>query len=193
LEILYVQTDASRTHAYRKLTEYLMGFDSASGPNTSNTISTSIRETRAVPVDVEPLEYDVALSYAGEDRQIARELANEIRTRGFRVFYDEYEAASLWGRDLYSHLSNVYKNKARFCLVLVSTHYRAKLWTKHELRAAQARAFSESKEYILPLRLDDTEIDGILPTTGYLAIKSHTTASVVDLLVAKLLAQSDGT
>jgi hypothetical protein len=80
----------------------------------------------------------------------------------------------------------VYKNKARFCLVLVTVHYKAKLWTKHELRAAQARAFSESRECILLLRLDDTEIEGILPTTGYLTVLNHSTEQIVDFLQEKL-------
>jgi hypothetical protein len=163
--------------------EYLLGYDAASGPASRTTPS---RTAEFVDVEDVEVEFDVALSYAGEDRQFARELANEIRQRNLRVFYDEYEQATLWGRDLYAHLSNVYKNKAKFCLVLVSKHYKNKLWTKHELRSAQARAFAENREYILPLRLDDTEIEGILPTTGYLTVQSHTTAAIVDLLVKKL-------
>lgn len=130
--------------------------------------------------------YDVAISFAGEDRLIAKAFAESLRERGRRVFYDEYEQASLWGRDLYSHLSNVYKNKAKYCLIIVSIHYARKLWTRHELRAAQSRAFQESSEYILPLRVDDTEIEGILPTTGYLHLQSHTVADAVALLMQKL-------
>jgi hypothetical protein len=165
--------------------EYLIGYDAASD-------SAPPRVTSAVPSPVhmstrnDALEYDIALSYAGEDRRTARELAEAVRDRGLRVFYDEYEVASLWGRDLYAHLSNVYKNKARFCVVLVSSHYRDKLWTRHELKAAQARAFSESSEYILPVRLDDTEIDGILPTTGYVSVKDHSMVAIAALLVAKV-------
>ena len=30
-----------------------------------------------------------------------------------RVFYDEYERAELWGKDLYSHLDEVYRRSAR--------------------------------------------------------------------------------
>jgi len=101
------------------------------------------------------IEYDVAISFAGPDRPIAATLAEEIRSRGFRVFYDEYEAASLWGVDLYAHLSNIYANRSRYCLILISKHYAERLWTKHELRAAQARAFKEHSAYILPLRLGE--------------------------------------
>ena len=84
------------------------------------------------------------------------------------MFYDEYAEAELWGKDLYVHLTKVYRDESKFCLMLLSTDYAKKQWTSHERRAAQARAFSENREYILPLRLDDSEIEGVLDTTGYI-------------------------
>ena len=64
------------------------------------------------------------------------------------------ERVDLWGKDLYAHLTDLYENRARFCIMLVSQYYAAKLWTIQERRAMQARAFSEQREYILPVRLD---------------------------------------
>jgi hypothetical protein len=40
-------------------------------------------------------EFDVALSFAGEDLPAAAELAHLLHTRAVRVFYDEYEQATL--------------------------------------------------------------------------------------------------
>lgn len=52
---------------------------------------------------------------------------------------------------------------------LVSSNYAKKVWTNHELRAAQVRALEEGEqEYILQIRLDDTEIPGLLPTIKYI-------------------------
>ena len=42
-----------------------------------------------------------------------------------------------------------------------------KVWPTPELRSAQARALSQSVEYILPVRFDETEIPGLLNTVGY--------------------------
>lgn len=67
-------------------------------------------------------DYDVALSFAGEDRTHAQSLADALRQRYIRVFYDEYEKAALWGKDLYAHLSDVYQNRARYCVILISQH-----------------------------------------------------------------------
>ena len=131
-------------------------------------------------------EYDVALSFAGEDRQYAEELANLLESNGYKVFYDKYEQARLWGKDLYAHLSSIYKDKARYCVMFLSKHYAQKLWPNHERRNAQARAFEESREYILPVRLDDTEIPGILPTVGYLDLRELTIRQIYQFLLEKL-------
>ncbi|MBT5927332.1 MAG: TIR domain-containing protein [Verrucomicrobia bacterium] len=112
-------------------------------------------------------DYDIAISFAGEDRTIADTIANDLREGGIRIFYDAFEKADLWGKDLYEHFIRVYKDSSKYCLMLLSEAYTKKLWTSHERKAAQARAFTESKEYILPLRLDDSPVDSILCTTGY--------------------------
>ena len=53
--------------------------------------------------------YDVALSFAGEQRAYVEKVAAALRRRGHRPFYDDYEKASLWGKDLYEHLDCVYQ------------------------------------------------------------------------------------
>ena len=132
-------------------------------------------------------QYDVALSFAGEDRHHAEKLAKHLKAGGYSVFYDDFERAELWGKDLYVHLSSVYKDQARYCVMFLSKHYAQKLWTKHELQSAQARAFiEENREYILPIRLDDTEIPGILLTAGYLDLRSMTIEEIYQILVEKL-------
>ena len=42
--------------------------------------------------------YDVALSFAGEDRHYVERVAKELQRRGIRVFYDKYEQTELWGK-----------------------------------------------------------------------------------------------
>lgn len=130
--------------------------------------------------------YDVALSFSGEDRKYAKELAALLRKDGFRVFYDEYEQATLWGIDLYTHLSEVYKNKARFCVMFISESYACRLWTNHERKSAQSRAFNESNAYILPVRIDDTAIPGVLETIGYLDLRKLSIEEVYAILREKL-------
>ena len=131
--------------------------------------------------------YDVVISFAGGDRAVAESIASNLVTRGINVFYDEYEQANLWGKDLYVHLTKIYRDESKFCLMIISEDYVKKQWTNHERKAAQARAFQENSEYILPLRLDDAEIDGILGTTGYIDYRRTSVERIIDLLSEKVI------
>jgi len=132
------------------------------------------------------MEYDFTLSFAGEDRAYADALAKILNMRGARVFYDKYEEADLLGKDLYQHLQFIYRDSAKFCVIFLSKDYERKLWTQHELKQAQARAFLQQEEYILPIKIDDTEIPGINSTVGYVDLRSKTVEEIADLLMAKL-------
>lgn len=145
--------------------------------------------TPALPASVDEIRYDVALSFAGEDRQYAEALAELLRESGLRVFYDHYEQATLWGKDLYVHLHDVYVRRAIYCVVFASQHYERKVWTSHERQAAQERALREKgNEYLLPIRIDDTLIPGLPATIGYVEI-SLGVERIAELLVAKMKAR----
>jgi hypothetical protein len=131
-------------------------------------------------------EFDVALSFAGENRRVVKKLATMLQGAGAEVFYDEYKQAALWGKDLYQHLQDIYQNRARYCVVFVSKDYIKKRWAKHELKNAQARAFASHREYILPLRMDNTILPGLPATVGYLDLKKHSLQGVAVLLLEKL-------
>ncbi len=130
--------------------------------------------------------YDVTFSFAGEDRPTVERLALLMRRNGIRVFYDAWEQSDLWGKDLYQHLDAIYRSAARYCLIFVSEHYVKKAWTKHELKSAQARAFEENSEYILPIRLDDSELPGLTPTIAYLDARTTPLHDICQMFVSKL-------
>lgn len=132
------------------------------------------------------VEYDVVLSFAGEDRKYVERTANFLRKSGVKVFYDMYEDVNLWGKDLYQHLDDVYQNKAKYAVIFISEAYRNKLWTNHELKSAQTRSFSENEEYILPARFDETEIPGIRKTIGYVPLKDLSPIEFAKKIIKKL-------
>jgi hypothetical protein len=147
-----------------------------------------------VTTDVAPrFQFDVALSFAGEDREYVDGIADRLRTHGVRVFYDRYEQATLWGKDLYEHLDHVYQRAARYCVLFASEDYASKVWTNHERKSAQARALRENEEYILPVRFDDTEIPGLRSTAGYIDARTTTLDQLVDLVLQKIQRPSEHT
>lgn len=133
------------------------------------------------------VEFDIALSFAGEDRPYVDQVANLLRGHGVTTFYDLFEEASLWGKNLYDYLSDVYQHKARFTVMFISAAYARKMWPNHERQAMQARAFQEAQEYVLPARFDSTEIPGVLPTIGYVSLADRSPEELVDLILKKLV------
>jgi len=134
----------------------------------------------------ETISYDVALSFAGEQREYVEKVASQLKEKGISVFYDNYEQVDLWGKDLYSHLNDIYKNKCQYCIIFISKEYANKLWTQHELKSAQTRAFRENMEYILPVRIDDTELPGLNETVGYIDARNITPEGIAKLAKLKI-------
>lgn len=143
---------------------------------------------RRPPMSIAEIQrpYHVALSFAGEDRAYVEQVALFLQRSGLRIFYDDYEKVSLWGKDLYVHLNDVYRNQAHYTVLFASRHYVNKLWTNHERRAAQERAFHENREYILPARFDDTPIPGLPSTVGYIDLRSVSPGELAGLIAEKV-------
>ena len=135
-------------------------------------------------------QYDFAVSYAGPDTPIVEKVVAALRARGLRVFFAPDEQADIVGHNLIDYLSEVYLTKARYCFVFISKHYAERQWTNRvERPAAQARAIQQNERYILPVRLDNAKITGLLPTTA--EIRDATPGRIADLAVAILLRDQD--
>ena len=131
-------------------------------------------------------EYDVGLSFAGEQRWYVRQVADDLKSREIRIFFDENERVSLWGKDLNDHLTEIFQHKCRYCVVFVSKEYVDKMWTNAERRSALARALKEKQEYILPARFDDTVIPGLLYTVHYIDLRETPPSELSDIIARKL-------
>jgi hypothetical protein len=131
-------------------------------------------------------KYDIAVSFAGEDRFVVEQFVNALAAKDISVFYDSWEQSQLWGKDLYQHLDMIYQQAAQYCVIFISENYVKKAWTKHELRSAQARAFQQNSEYILPIKLDDTELPGLPSTIAYIDLRHTSINEIVGLLSEKI-------
>ena len=129
--------------------------------------------------------YDIALSFAGENRDYVEEVANGLKAAGVSVFYDRFETATLWGKNLIDHLANVYQN-SRYVVMFVSKAYVEKAWTTHERKHAQDRALFAQEEYILPARFDDTPVPGMTSTVAFQDLRHTTPQQLVALILTKL-------
>lgn len=134
--------------------------------------------------------WDVAISFAGENRDVAKELKNELKERSIEVFYDFDQQAQLWGQDLSKVLTETYRNDAQFMIIIVSKDYPQKDWTNFEFINGKDAEKERPIEYLLPLRLDDTHIVGLKETIGFIDLRKQTIKDVADILEEKLIVQT---
>jgi len=92
----------------------------------------------------------------------------------------------VWGANLVDFLQAVYRRRARFAILFVSQYYAIKKWPRLERQTAQDRALEESFEYVLPVRLDSTELPGLHSTVGYVDARHVSPKKIVQLIREKL-------
>lgn len=138
------------------------------------------------PVVVQAQRYDVALSFAGEDRGYVDEVAERLHDKGVNVFYDRFEEANLWGRDLTEAFDEIFLHGARFVVMFLSHAYGVKVWPTYERRAAVEAAMTRNEAYILPVRFDDTDIPGIRNTVAYVDARQRSPQELVQLILRRL-------
>lgn len=134
-------------------------------------------------------EFDVAISFAGEDRAFAEAVAEGLRAAGVNVFYDNFYAADLWGEDLGVRFREIYRAASRHCIMILTEAYVQKMWTSWERRQAIERLVEEKgAPYILPVRLEGFrgDVPGLPGTISYLAVRRDEAPRVVDAYLAKV-------
>ena len=130
--------------------------------------------------------YEVALSFAGEQRGYVEEVALALQARGVSVFYDEFERIALWGKDLGQELQEIYERKSGYVVIFISKAWVEKAWPRHERRAALSRAIQETGEYLLPVRFDDTAVPGLTGSIQYLRAKDYRPPELASVITQKL-------
>ena len=131
-------------------------------------------------------EYDAALSFAGADREVAGVIATIATANDLRVFFDEQHLSESWGKNLIEYLGEIYYRKSQFCVILVSREYCDKAYTNLERRRALDRALESKVEYILPVVLDDSWIEGLPRVTAYFDLRQKSSIDVGKALVQKI-------
>lgn len=131
-------------------------------------------------------EFDVAPSFADEDRARVEQVVKRLQDLGVKVYYDLDQLVERWGSDLVEHTFDTYRRRVRYVLPFVSRHYVDERWALLQQRVANARALEDQAEFLLPIRLDDTDVPGLLTSVGYLDVRVHSTETIAQAVVQKL-------
>lgn len=129
--------------------------------------------------------FDFALSFAGAQRDIARELRNELVKRKFKVFFDEDFESEMLGKDGIEYLRKVYSEESNYCVALISKEYDKRDWTKLEREIMQARQLNSGDDILLPVLISDYKPGWLLASRLYFDLKNRSIMDLVELLVKK--------
>ena len=91
-------------------------------------------------------KFDFAISFSGEDRSVAEELAGQLVERGAVVFYDESYRGSLVGKRLDLEFADVFGAGTQFFVPIVSASYVERAWPQHEWNVAKCEAEKRREE-----------------------------------------------
>ena len=135
-------------------------------------------------------EYEIALSFAGEQRDYVEKISRELTRLNVKHFYDYNEQVNLWGKNLTQYLDSVYFEKALYFVPFISKEYVKKVWTRLEISSALDRNMNESlpdfQQYILPVRFDDTRVPGIVGSIAYIDATKSTPKELARMLYEKI-------
>lgn len=108
-------------------------------------------------------KYDFAFSFAGEDRALVEEIKNGLK--GYNIFYDFDYQSELCGKDLYSHLRNLYMQQTRYVVCFLSKYYKQKVWTNLEFTAIKERLMATffASDFLIPIILDGEDFIDDIP------------------------------
>lgn len=133
----------------------------------------------------EEKDYDIAISYASQQRYYVETVAELLKNKGVKVFYAPFEEIDMWGRDIEKYLYDTYFSKAKTCLMFISKEYKASKWCEIESQMAFARQEKQGL-YILPVRFDDTMLPGLNSSLLFLNVASNPPHVLSEKIVTKL-------
>jgi hypothetical protein len=103
-------------------------------------------------------EYDFAISFAGENRALAREIAQQLSLLDAHVFFDEHFEANFLGGAWSAHFERIFSRDSRLVICLLDRHYREKIWPTFERECFLPRVPDGE---VIPIFLDDTVFVGL--------------------------------
>jgi hypothetical protein len=133
-------------------------------------------------------QYDLAVSFAGEQRAYVERTVVACKALGLNVFYDKEKNNEWWGQNFIREQRAIYSSQTRFFVPFISNEYWSKPIPMDEFSAAMMTAVKQGDGYILPILMDDTEIprDLIHPHIHYLRARDYTPEQLAEQLVQRV-------
>lgn len=103
-------------------------------------------------------DFDFAISFAGENRDLARMIKDQLETLDCSVFFDELFEANYLGQAWHKKFTEIFGEKSRFVLSLLDKNHLEKIWPTFERESFIPRIADAA---VIPIYLDNTNFPGI--------------------------------
>jgi hypothetical protein len=121
--------------------------------------------------------YDIAVSFAGEQRAYVEHFVHACKRLGIRVLYDRDLSVDLWGKNLVFEFRRHFGGAdVRFVVPFISVEFLAKPYPMDEFAAAVEQSLRRPEAHILPVRVGAVDVPAQLlnPAVGVLFADEHT-------------------
>lgn len=147
-----------------------------------------LRQDCGFRVATHETEYDFAISFAGENRELARKIVDQLVLFDAHVFFDEHFEANFLGGAWSKQFERIFGHDSQLVVCLLDVHYREKIWPTFERECFLPRV---SEGDVIPIFLDDTTFVGIPKDIIGIHFKISSGSSldnqITDQVVVKLL------
>ncbi len=99
-------------------------------------------------------KFDIAISFAEEDRNIAVALACGFKLKKIKPYYYPDNTTVTLGYQLEERLQRLYEDEAQYAVVVLSEHYLKKGFCQLEIQAIKQRMAKEKDRYLVVVRTD---------------------------------------
>ncbi|MGO2657636.1 MAG: toll/interleukin-1 receptor domain-containing protein [Lactococcus lactis] len=163
-------------------------------PSTNVGLTKSKKSIPELPKKVkrEVQSFDVFISYAHEDSEYVKELESSLKNYGIKVWIDKDQMT--WGARI-SQKINEGLISSKFGIIILSSRYLEKYWTKNELDSFFALEASDGKQRILPIwhKITHEEIVNKNPLMAGVLAKNSESETVEEIVssLQSLIRQED--
>lgn len=135
--------------------------------------------------DYEPVEsngddYDIAFSFARDDRDYVERTRRACGRLGLRVMYDRDLSNQWWGQNYVVEQRKIYGGRSQFFVPFISESYFQRRIPADEFSAAMWADVERGGGYILPVLIGDIRVPGhLLPRhVGFLHAEDYSPAAL---------------
>lgn len=144
--------------------------------------------------DTRDFEWDIAISFAGENRALAEFIGQQLGELDISVFYDKNYEDNYLGGTWSKEFLDIFLNKSRFVVAILDKHHKDKVWPTFERDCFTPRV-PESE--VIPIFLDKTVFPGISADLvsihfEYAGDISAQEDAIIDDVVLRIASKLDG-